>query len=379
MVKKKKLKDEFKEFRNTDKSAYKTFKIPLKSILQNRNLVQPVINNLVFEMNDLVIHTYQFIRLYVITCYSNKTDLPVIDYTFILYCLKVLGTRDVRGRQMANVGLLKSLETFYDTEYQPLLNREKTNLKNKSHLLSYLATQIHTSLSNNAQERFIQHFLRFINKTTNNITNDKPTLFKFKHHVLSLNDETDELFNDWKITHLHNILPSKINKSVHYDVKANPMNYLKGMLYMNEVLETGGHKLFQPLPLRNNIVPKHIILDTAGLVSLFCPENSKKGELLKNITVNQTDIWNNFINLNNKILKNAHYQFHHQIQTDGVSCSLLFIRKDLKDKKWGTRVPTIGEQDFYNIEDLSKEQLDGLKDRNVVGCDPGKKSLVYMI
>ena len=48
MVKKKKLKDEFKEFRNTDKSAYKTFKIPLKSILQNRNLVQPVLNNLVF-------------------------------------------------------------------------------------------------------------------------------------------------------------------------------------------------------------------------------------------------------------------------------------------------------------------------------------------
>ena len=109
MVKKKKLKDEFKEFRNTDKSAYKTFKIPLKTILQNRNLVQPVLNDLVFEMNDLVIHVYQFIRLYVITCYSNKTDLPVIDYTFILYCLKVLGTRDNRGRQMANVGLLESL------------------------------------------------------------------------------------------------------------------------------------------------------------------------------------------------------------------------------------------------------------------------------
>ena len=156
MVKKKKLKDEFKEFRNTDKSAYKTFKIPLKSILQNRSLVQPIINNLVFEMNDLVINAYQFIRLYVITCYSNKTTLPVIDDTFILYCLKVLGTRDNRGRQMVNVGLLESLETFYTTEYQPLLNHEKTNLKNKTFLLPYLATQINTSLSNNAQERFIQ-------------------------------------------------------------------------------------------------------------------------------------------------------------------------------------------------------------------------------
>ena len=37
------------------------------------------------------------------------------------------------------------------------------------------------------------------------------------------------------------------------------------------------------------------------------------------------------------------------------------------------------EQDFYNIEDLSKEQLDTLKERNIVGCDPGKRSLVYMM
>ena len=33
---KKKKKEDFKEFRNTEKSAYKTFKIPLKTILQNR-------------------------------------------------------------------------------------------------------------------------------------------------------------------------------------------------------------------------------------------------------------------------------------------------------------------------------------------------------
>jgi hypothetical protein len=68
MVKKKKLKDEFKEFRNNDKSAYKTLKISLKSVLLNRDLVQPVVNNLVFEMNDLMIHSYQFILLYVMNC-----------------------------------------------------------------------------------------------------------------------------------------------------------------------------------------------------------------------------------------------------------------------------------------------------------------------
>jgi len=62
-------------------------------------------------------------------------------------------------------------------------------------MLPYLATQIHTSLSNNAQEHFIQHFLRFINKTITEITEDKAILFQFKKQVLEL-EETNEIFLD---------------------------------------------------------------------------------------------------------------------------------------------------------------------------------------
>jgi len=385
MVKKKKLKDDFKSFRHNEKASFQTIKTTLKSVLLNRNEIQPEINNLVFEMNDLMIHSYQFIRLYVLYCYTKQLPLPEIDETFILYCIKALGVRDNRGGKAKNTELLEKLDKFYTTEYQPLLNHEKTILKNTTFMLPYLATQVHSSLSNNAQEHFIQHFLRFINKTTTEITEDKATLFQFKKQVLELETETNELFNDWRLTHLLHIFPKDIKKSIHYDVKVRPFSYLKGMLYMNSVLEKQESKLFQPLPLRNNIIPKHIILDTACLVSLFCPEKDKdgnkikKGELLKNIKDNQHDIWNGFLNLNHKVFKNKHYQFHHQIQTDGISCCLLFIRKDLKDKKWGSKVPTIPEQDFYNIEDLSKEQLDELKPRNIVGCDPGKRSLVYMM
>ena len=382
MVKKKKPKETFQEFRNNEKSAYKTFKIPLKTILLNRDEIQPVINNLVFEMNDLVIHTYQFIRLYVLHEYSKNKPLPTIDETFILYCIKTLGLRDNRGKKGKDTELLETLDTFYKNEYQPLLNHEKTNLKNTTFLLPYLAIQIHTSLHNNFQEHFIQHFLRFINKTTNEITEDKAILFQFKKQLLELN-ETDEIFSNWKLTHLSNILPTEIKKSIHYDIKVRPFEYLKGMLYMNSVLEKQESKLFQPLPLRSNIIPKHIIIDTASLVSLFCPANNKegikKGDLHKNLKENQYDIWNAFLDLKHKIFKNKYYQFHNQIQTDGISCCLLFIRKDFKDKKWGSRVPILQEQEFYNIEDLSKEQLDTLKERNIVGCDPGKHSLVYMM
>jgi len=384
MVKKKKPKNDFLQFRFNDKSAYKTFKIPLKTILINPATIQPVINNIVFEMNDLVIHTYQFIRLYVLNCYTNNQSLPIIDETFILYCIKTLRVRDNRGKKGKDTELLEKLEHFYQIEYQPLLNHEKTDVKNTVFLLSYLATQIHTSLHNNIQEHFIQHFLRFINMTTNEITEDKATLFQFKKQLFELQD-TDEIFDAWKETHLHNILPTEIKKSIHYDVKVRPFEYLKGMLYMNSVLENQESKLFQPLPLRNNIIPKHIIIDTASLINLFCPEKDsngnkvKKGDLLCNVKENQLEVWSNFLDMKNKIFKNKHYQFHNQIQTDGISCCLLFIRKDLKDKKWGSRVPTIPEQEFHNIEDLSKSQLEELKPRNVIGCDPGKRNLVYMI
>ena len=136
----KKLKDKFNEFMNTDKSAYKTF----KPILQNRNLVQPDLNC------GFVIHTYQFMRFIGITCYSNKMDLTVIDDTFILYCLKVLGTRDNIGRHHEKNDdeyqpLLRREKKKNIDEYQSLLNHEKTNLKNETFLLPYLATQINIS------------------------------------------------------------------------------------------------------------------------------------------------------------------------------------------------------------------------------------------
>jgi hypothetical protein len=56
---------------------------------------------------------------------------------------------------------------------------------------------------------------------------------------------------------------------------------------MNSVLENQEHKLFQPLPLWNNIIPKNIILDTACIIDLFCPDNLKKSELLKKVKENQ--------------------------------------------------------------------------------------------
>jgi len=114
---KKKQKDVFKSFRTDDKSAYKTFKIPINSILLNYDTVQPIITKLVFDMNDLVIHTYQFIRLYILDCYTNNQLLPVIDDMFILYCIKSLGIRDNRGKKCKNPLLKLFKKKFQQKRY----------------------------------------------------------------------------------------------------------------------------------------------------------------------------------------------------------------------------------------------------------------------
>ena len=379
MVKKKK-KETFKTFRNLEKSKFKTIKTTLKSVLLKHIEVQPLITDLVFEMNDLVIHTYQFIRLYVLYCFHNNFEFPFFDdkFTFVKYCIKTLGTKCNSGRKSKDIQLLDNLQKFYTEEYQPLLNHNKTNLVNKSHLIDIIAEQIQVCITNNIQEHFIQHFLRFINKTTNKITEDKKELFELKHQLLML-EETNEKFNEWKTTHLTHILPTNIKKSIYYDVKVRQFEYLKGLLYMNSVLENQESKLFQPLPLRNNIVPKNVKFDSACIAELFCPEGEKKGEVLKKITNYQNMLWSSLLNMKHKLFKNKHYTFHNEITTDGISCSLLFIRKDCKGEENKNKQVNSEDFEYISIEELDKQQLENLKPRNIVGLDPGKRSLVYMI
>ena len=379
MVKKKK-KETFKTFRNLEKSKFKTIKTTLNSVLLKHSEIQPLIANLVFEINDLVIHTYQFIRLYILYCFHNHLAFPVFDdkFTFVKYCIKTLGTKSNSGRKSKDRQLLDTLQQFYTKEYQPLLNHTKINLVNKSHLINIIAEQIQVCISTNIQEHFIQHLLRFINKTTNDITEDKKELFEFKHKLLML-EETNEKFNKWKLTHLQHILPTNINKSIYYHVKVRQFEYLKGMLYMNSILEIQENKLFQPLPLRNNIIPKNMKFDTSCIAELFCHENEKKGEILKKIMNYQNILWSSLLNMKHRIFKNKYYTFHNEITTDGISCSLLFIRKDCKGEENKNKQINSVDYDYISIEELDKQQLDNLKSRNIVGLDPGKRSLVYMM
>jgi hypothetical protein len=145
-----------------------------------------------------------------------------------LYCIKTSGERSPQGPKSKTINLLNELNEFYYNEYQPLINHEKKTIKK----IITCFTLCKKELSSDVQEHFIQHLLRFINKTTDNITKDKKVLYKFKNQLLIKKyEETENIFEFWKQTYLHNILPEHIDKSIHYDVKVKPFDYLKGKFF----------------------------------------------------------------------------------------------------------------------------------------------------
>ena len=409
MVNKKKIEG----FRPKEKSAYKVIEVPLRSVLRDRFNFNNNLQHLVIKMNDLIIRGHQFLRLYIIDYYNTERDIPefpglpfhykghtvpIIDRELITYCFKCLYDRSTnRDDLIKNMNRMNEIKRFYEEQYRPIVedidikfnnNMEKHVLNNINQVLIYQVDKILSNMQTNIQEHFEQHFRKFMNKTIE--YNDELKFKKFKDSMFTVNPTVDPEFQEWFDLHRRHIIPWNMQVSVHYDLKVQTFAYLNGLLYMNKILEEKGHKLFQPIPLRSGVIPKNILIDTSILVRHFFPTQDEQGnkvvkkEWLDALINNYENIWNIFFKRNLKIFRSRHYIFNNQIRTDGFSCTLCFVRRDLYGRKYsgqgGTKDLRIEDSDGYFrlIDQFSKEDLDKMKGRPVVGCDPGKKSLVYM-
>lgn len=373
-------------FDKPKKSNFITIKTSLKSILKNYEQNFPVINNLVVECNEIVIRTYQFMRLFLIWKYNNRQELPIIDKNTILYFLRACGNRDNRGKKSENKKFEQELNDFYKKEFEPLINKPKFNLKSKTHIIPYLAIQINTAFFNNIKEHFITRIRRFMNimcpfkiekeekvefnKVKNNILLDKPNEIpnKFKEFASNIKNE---------------YLPKEYIISYGYDVKVNPSKYLFYTIKMNEEIERRNEelkdeekqlkikKLFQPLSLRTSIVPNYITLDASAVLDIF----KEKGESKLGFEVNKNKelIWSKIFKTNKKDLKMKNYEFK-TIQTDGIGVSICFqkIGKKYKEKEQN-------EDNEQYLTELNEKDLFECKNKKLVAIDPNKNSLVYLM
>ena len=447
-MKRKKKPDIVQEAKFTkEKTPYRTIKTSLKSIIKDPE-IHNKINELVIKCNHIVIDAYMFIRLYALYKYKNNQSIPNLDADFISYVITTLGTKDTRGKQSKNTTLINELNNFYTTEFKPIFNHEKYDLKCMSFVIPYICQTMETCITTNLKEHFIKRLFRFINifcgkyydekyskiveddnkkyiisksiritkKIKNNkslkekekeyIKEKKDTLWKLKK-AISENKYTDIpiKINKWFNDNKNNIIPTEFKKSIPYDCQAYPFKYIKYSFYMNSKYEEFNEtiknqikikqenntsseeikqlnrqiiKLFQPLSLRKNNVPKYITLDTASLINLFTT-TKEKGKLLQSLKEIQYSIWDEYFKMNKQIFKSTKdYIFNYTIQTDGIGCSLLFKHISIKDKKYGGKVKTVDNSISY-IDDLSETQITDMKTKNIICADPGKKYLLYMM
>ena len=67
-----------------NEQVYRIIKCPLKCVLKKYDILQPIIEKAVIDMNEIVILSYQFIRMYLLDKFTKKQELPIINKQFVL-------------------------------------------------------------------------------------------------------------------------------------------------------------------------------------------------------------------------------------------------------------------------------------------------------
>jgi hypothetical protein len=444
----KKKKDE-----NLNFDYMKTTKDNIKNVIRDENLLS-TINDIVIRTNKIVIHTYQFLKLYLLNLYKNNKSFPNIDKELICDIFKVITIRKCNTGGYTEENMpeqQKTLQDFYDKYYKETTIRDDILYYDKlSYILAYEAIDMETNINVNIQEHFLQHLYKFINisldvkSKRDKITeeNKDKTIRKEKHKELTseINLVKKDLtsFSELKSNQKYHQFIKEQRKLIYsnkvkfdednivYDLKSNTQTYLKSMFYIASELEkiydnikiyneniTDDEKrqkqirLFNVIPLRTNIISKHITLDTCGILSNFLDKSqktkeykpkiesdsetkikysekckNKKVNTVHDITVynytkddNQNMVWNHFFKLNKKTFKKNKYEFNHMIRTDGISICVLFVLLEngkpmskAKGKKLKGFLDSNYIENIKNISEINKK---------FVVADPGKSDIFY--
>jgi len=433
-------------------TSYKSVKIPLKRILKhNYNLEK--LNLAINRINNIVIHTYQFLKLFCMHSYNTKNMMPQIDADFIKIIFKTIGTKQKSGKPPIDNPIRTEIADFYKTYYKPLMVAENdltyTNLNN---VLEYEAVGILTNITNHISEHFADCFKRYINVRLNVKWNEdtikncdsatqsvkkqmlalyRKRIRKLKNDILYGYSKCNDDDNITKDDIIRNILPNLQGQSLMTMLNDDPLKLLPCMIKMSLKIETYDilpsfnksmmantiipeitlhqtnqivseisihpldvtkmsifktlqkQKTFVCFPLRKSNIPHYIKLDTLTIVLLlFGEERSKREYTVNGLKENEKYLWKLFFRTELKCFKKKKYSFAHSILTDGVGCTLLFIRSDIYKTDKRTMVRTVSKPHNYAetryVNDLTESEKEIYKKKRLIGCDPGKEDLIYM-
>jgi hypothetical protein len=379
--------------------SYKGVKVPIKYIVKQDDTTKKILETVV-KANKIVIHTLQFMKLYLIHYYDNHQDLPIIDKVFVNTCMKVVCIQSTQGRPPSQkVKILKEeLSNIFEKYYKPFMNDE-LDYRHMNTILDYLTIDILTMYENNVKQHYIEYVERYVNivwkkkkiielirkkrisqtEKEQRVNKMCSQLRKIKNDILTCSTTSLPFYHSWIKQQRDYIIPSGNLKkdNVYYDLQCDPHKYLSKMIFMMKEIEKHEEKISNVFPLRSNIIPKHIRLDTTTLVQLlFTDKQGKKSDYLTegNLKKNEDKIWRFFFRTERKCFNKKDYSFHHMIETDGVSCTILLLRKDLVGKRVSVNKKINSE--IY-IDEIKKYKE--LKDKKIVAIDPNMSDLLYCV
>ena len=389
---------------------FKSTKTSLKSILKHPEINTKKINDVVIKAHKIVIHTLQFLKMYILHYYQTYSHtIPTIDKVLILNIMKVVcgekHTNQGRLPKKETLDLIENLTTFYTEHYKPYTQPEQLDYEYMSNVLSYLCEDIMTMYENNIQLHYVDYVERFVNVVwkkkmlVEKIRKIFPTkkeketrirylekeLRKIKNDLLNVESNVDYTahphYHKWITQQKKHILPDKEKfqkQSIYYDLKCKPMDYFPCMIAMMEQVENDEETISNVFPLRSSISPGYIRLDTITLVYLLLrKEQGKKSDYCNqgNTKKHEDKIWKFFFRTEKKIFRKTDFSFHHMISTDGVGVSILFIRDDLVGKRLPNAKKGISKELY--IDELN--DYSALQNKKIIGIDPGKSDLIYCV
>ena len=392
---------------NPPTDYFKGIKTSLKSVLKHPDINLPKITNAVIKCNKIVIQTLMFMKLFLLDHYHKHNKLPVINDEFINSCMKILCNEKASGRPpKKEIKELKDcLTTFYKTDFQPIIQNDNLDYTHMNTILDYLTIDILTMYENNIKLHYVEYVERYVNvvwkkkfimnrikklnitqkekeQRINNLCNQ---LRKIKNDLLNVensNYKSHSMYHTWINQQKQFITPNKETykkNNIVYDLMCSPMDYFPCMIRMMKQIEKEEQTIYNVFPMRSEVIPKHIRLDTTTLVHLLITkkQGNKSDYLTKgNLKRKEDKIWEFFFRTERKFFKKKYYEFHHMIETDGVSCSLLLLRKDLVGKKLPTMSKKCLSTETYIDEINDYTQL---QNKKIVAIDPGLNDLIYCV
>ena len=219
----------------------------------------------IFRTHKLTILVYQFTRSYILHQYTNNKEILLIDESVILMAYKTLMKTAIAGPKPKgkNLEILNKFTDFYNNEFKNLINQNKIDGCNLSQIIAYSCTGILTNIENNIKLNFFKYLKKFVNESFRESNNNILQNLKGKERIE-------------KRKELNKILPNQYTKSYEHDIELNLQKYIKYMIEMNKLLEDKKLKCFQFFPLRVDIIPKFIQIDTKSLVQIFVKAEKKK-------------------------------------------------------------------------------------------------------